>query len=182
MESETEKRATDKEKLLEMEAKLLAAEQSKSEAISEAGSYKEKLQHQFTEQLAEYKVSIEVWMFYFIDLIFRKEQAQQYALTIVALEEKLLKLMETSKTLQVENQSLTKHLEDATTSSTLTIQSMHIACHHILFHVDFNAYRERRESTQDGGAYRSVEVSRPSLCRVTSSVSWHLLLTETSLD
>ena len=59
MESEREERATEKEKFRDMETKLLAAEQSKSEAISEAGNYKEMLQRQFTEQLSEYKVSLE---------------------------------------------------------------------------------------------------------------------------
>ena len=57
MESEREARAAEKAKLLNTETKLLAAELSKSEAISEAGSYKEMLQHQFTEQISEFKVS-----------------------------------------------------------------------------------------------------------------------------
>ncbi len=55
---------------------------------------------------------------------FVKEQAQQYALTIVAMEEKLLKLMETCKTLQADNQSLTKQLEGITISNSFEIKSM----------------------------------------------------------
>ena len=57
MESEREERAATNNKLLEAETKLLAAELSKSEAISEAGNYKKTLQQQFTEQVSEFKVS-----------------------------------------------------------------------------------------------------------------------------
>ncbi len=57
VELERQEREAKKSKFLDMETKLLAAEQSKSEAISEAGGYKEMLQRQFSEQVSEFKVS-----------------------------------------------------------------------------------------------------------------------------
>lgn len=43
-------------KLTDAESKLVSAEQSKSQAESEAEIYKATLEQQFTEQVAEYKV------------------------------------------------------------------------------------------------------------------------------
>ena len=57
VQSEREEREAERAKLLDTETKLTTAEQGKSEAISQATNFKEMLQHQFTEQLSEYKVS-----------------------------------------------------------------------------------------------------------------------------
>ena len=46
-----------------------------------------------------------------------QEQAQQYAFTIVAMEGKLLKMLEKTKAIQSENQSLQERLDDVVTTS-----------------------------------------------------------------
>lgn len=65
-----------------------------------------------------------LWLFYL------QEQAQQYALTIVALEEKLLRIMESCKTVQSDNQNLKENLESTTTAATRKAQGMRQACMH----------------------------------------------------
>lgn len=57
MEASAEDSTALKAKLVDMELKLAAAEQSKSQADSEAESCKETLQQHTTTQIAEYKVN-----------------------------------------------------------------------------------------------------------------------------
>lgn len=45
-------------KLAEMDSKLVAAEMGNSEAISGADSFKATLEHQFAENISEYKVRL----------------------------------------------------------------------------------------------------------------------------
>ena len=52
-----------------------------------------------------------------------QEQAQQHAITIIAMEEKLLSMMKTCKVLQEENQTVNAQLESKVTMSTAEIRS-----------------------------------------------------------
>lgn len=58
MNSETEERKVLRAKLDETGGKLAAAESGKSQAELQADTLKETLEHQFTEQLAQYKVRV----------------------------------------------------------------------------------------------------------------------------
>lgn len=53
-----------------------------------------------------------------------QEQAQQYALTIVAMEDKLLNLIESYKALQTENQTLKAQVDSASAANTEDIKGI----------------------------------------------------------
>ena len=61
LKSGVEERELLQAKLDDTDSKLVAAELGKSQAVSEASSYQETLQLQFTDQVTQYKVGTEGW-------------------------------------------------------------------------------------------------------------------------
>lgn len=100
-----------------LESKLQEEELRSKEALTTTESQKTDLQLQFVEDITAYKV---ITFFTCVSCICRiinsvycnsQEQSEQYALTIVALEAKLLELMDKCKTLNNENLELVEKLK-----------------------------------------------------------------------
>ena len=106
--------------------KLQDEELKRKEELTTTESQKEELKRQLFKEVTAYKVLYPVtftWR-YFVYPIPIQEQSEQYATTIVALEEKLLQLMDKCKSLQNENIELAEKLSVETTTCQREVKGM----------------------------------------------------------